>query len=98
MSDALDELLKQGIISKEDHASGIRLRWLYTILFGSPDVSAYPDGWPHGYDNIVKELTRNGVKTMMLNVCIFNTATKRVKDLSKGFNILKRYAKETDSE
>ena len=40
-TEPLDLCLKKRLITTNQHTSGIRLRWLYTIRFGSPDVSAY---------------------------------------------------------
>jgi hypothetical protein len=40
----IDLCLKKGLISEHEHQAAIRLRWLYTLRFGSPHVSAYdPD-------------------------------------------------------
>ncbi|MCE3233456.1 MAG: hypothetical protein K0R98_1713 [Rickettsiaceae bacterium] len=37
----LDLCLKKQIIESSEHEAGIRLRWLYTLRFGAPDISAY---------------------------------------------------------
>jgi hypothetical protein len=37
----LDLCLKKKLISSNEHKAGIRLRWLYTLRFGSPGISAY---------------------------------------------------------
>lgn len=37
----LDYCLKRQIISEAQHRSGIHLRWLHTLRFGAPTVSAY---------------------------------------------------------
>lgn len=40
----LDLCLSKGIITEQQHNAGIRLRWLYTLKFGAPTISAYlPD-------------------------------------------------------
>ena len=38
--EALDLCLERRIISDEQHKSAIRFRWLYTIRFGAPNISA----------------------------------------------------------
>lgn len=47
-SEALDLCLERGIINKRQHWCGVHLRWLYTIRYGAPSVSAvqlcYYDG------------------------------------------------------
>lgn len=40
-TEPLDLCLKKQLIKLEEHEAGIRLRWLYTLKFGSPDISAY---------------------------------------------------------
>jgi hypothetical protein len=40
-AEPLDLCLKKGLICDEEHNAGIRLRWLYTLRFGAPDISAY---------------------------------------------------------
>lgn len=40
-TEPLDLCLKQEIIDKEQHAYGIRFRWLYTLKFGLPSAKAY---------------------------------------------------------
>lgn len=40
-TEAIDLCLKKDLITQEQHQSAIRLRWLYTLKFGSPDISAY---------------------------------------------------------
>jgi hypothetical protein len=43
-SEPLDLCWSRGLINELQHASGIRLRWLYTLRFGAPTLSAYsPD-------------------------------------------------------
>ncbi len=43
--EALDLALARGVIEQNAHEAGLRLRWLYTLRFGAPNVSAYdPDG------------------------------------------------------
>jgi hypothetical protein len=37
----LDLCLKKSLINTDEHKTGIRLRWLYTLRFGSPGISAY---------------------------------------------------------
>ncbi len=37
----LDLCLKKNLINDDEHKAGIRLRWLYTLRFGSPGISAY---------------------------------------------------------
>ncbi len=37
----LDLCLKRELIDVYQHEAGLRLRWLYTLRFGSPDVGAY---------------------------------------------------------
>lgn len=39
-SEPLDLCLERGIITIDEHWAGIHLRWLYTIIFGAPTVSA----------------------------------------------------------
>lgn len=36
----LDLCLKRGLISKDEHWAGIHFRWLYTLCFGAPGISA----------------------------------------------------------
>ncbi|MDA0780985.1 MAG: hypothetical protein PQ612_01355 [Rickettsiales bacterium] len=40
-TEPLDLCLKKKLISQDEHEAGIRLRWLYTLRFGSPNISAY---------------------------------------------------------
>ena len=40
-TEPLDLCFKKQLITIEEHEAGIRLRWLYTLKFGSPDISAY---------------------------------------------------------
>ncbi len=40
-TEPLDLCLKKGLICDEEHNAGIRLRWLYTLRFGAPDINAY---------------------------------------------------------
>jgi hypothetical protein len=40
-SEALDLCLEKRLISSEQHSAGIRLRWLYTLIFGPPVISGY---------------------------------------------------------
>lgn len=40
-TEALDLCLKKSIITQEQHEAAMRLRWLYTLRFGAPDISAY---------------------------------------------------------
>jgi hypothetical protein len=40
-AEPLDLCLKKQLITEEEHEAGIRLRWLYTLRFGSPNISAY---------------------------------------------------------
>lgn len=35
----LDYLLKQNLITSDQHWAGIHFRWLYTIVFGIPNIS-----------------------------------------------------------
>jgi hypothetical protein len=37
----LDLCLKRGVISEAQHRAGIHFRWLHTLRFGAPTVSAY---------------------------------------------------------
>lgn len=39
-TEPLDLCLQRGIISQDEHWAGIHFRWLYTIIFGAPTVSA----------------------------------------------------------
>jgi hypothetical protein len=40
-AEPLDVCLSRKIINEQQHAAGLRLRWLYTLRFGSPDIGAY---------------------------------------------------------
>lgn len=40
-SEPLDLCLTKKLICIDEHEAGIRLRWLYTLRFGSPQISAY---------------------------------------------------------
>lgn len=40
-TEPLDLCLQRNLISVEQHNAGIRLRWLYTLRFGAPTISAY---------------------------------------------------------
>lgn len=39
-ADPLDTCLRKGLIDKDGHMAAIHLRWLYTLRFGAPGVSA----------------------------------------------------------
>ena len=39
--DPLDICLDKGLVDSFEHSAGLRLRWLYSLLFGSPIISAY---------------------------------------------------------
>jgi hypothetical protein len=87
-TEPLDLALKKKLITQEEHQAGIRLRWLYTLRFGSPDVSAYSldagascfrndnDEWLKAryaeYENILHTLETIQAKRIIVNVCIFN--------------------------
>lgn len=43
--EALDLAFKRALIDEKEHEAAMRLRWLYHLRFGSPNVKAYdPDG------------------------------------------------------
>ena len=62
-TEPLDLCLSKKLISTEEHEAGIRLRWLYTLRFGSPDISAYrfepPSSSMHRDDNSEWRKERN---------------------------------------
>lgn len=39
-SEAIDLCLERGIISQVQHRAGLHLRWLYTLRYGAPGISA----------------------------------------------------------
>ncbi len=45
-TEALDLCLKRSLIDIDEHEAGLRLRWLYTLRYGSPGIRAYhPDNF-----------------------------------------------------
>lgn len=48
--EALDLCLKKGLIDENEHQAGLRLRWLYKIKFGSPNIKAYSINIYGGYE------------------------------------------------
>lgn len=40
-AEPIDLCLKRGLIDQLEHESAIRLKWLYTLRFGAPGISAY---------------------------------------------------------
>ena len=44
----LDLCFSKGLITDEQRNAGSRFRWLYTLKFGAPTVSAYDPGHPGG--------------------------------------------------
>ena len=43
-TEPLDLCFQRGLINEQQHNAGMRLRWLYTLKFGAPTISAYsPD-------------------------------------------------------
>jgi hypothetical protein len=39
--EALDLCLKKNLINEIEHQAGMKLRWLYSLKFGSPNIRAY---------------------------------------------------------
>ena len=44
----LDLCLRKEIVDEEQHAYGMRFRWLYTLKFGLPSAKAYDPARSHG--------------------------------------------------
>jgi hypothetical protein len=54
-AEAIDVCLERNILNAEQHWCGLHLRWLHTIRFGAPGVSAFDltriDGYDMGIDD-----------------------------------------------
>ena len=96
-SEPLDIYFKDKIISEDEHQSGMRLRWLYTLRYGAPTLqtkliqqqgfeSKYNDEkWlvnkQQQYRFILGELQKSKVAKIVLGVCVFNEAVNKLNQL-----------------
>jgi len=56
-TEPIDLCLNKKLITQEEHRAGLRLRWLYTLRFGSPGISAHdPEGSKGHYNKEYDEL------------------------------------------
>jgi hypothetical protein len=93
----LDVYFKNKIISEDEHQSGMRLRWLYTLRYGAPTLqtkllqqqgfeSKYNDEeWlmkkQQQYRFIIGELQKSDLAKIVLGVCVFNEAVNKFNQL-----------------
>lgn len=85
-SEPLDLCLARGLITEVQHSAGLRLRWLYTLRLGAPNISAYSpekggklckyedSGWlarkQLEYKKMLAALDKTGARRIVANVCI----------------------------
>lgn len=91
-AEPLDLYYKKGLITDAQRSAGLRLRWLYTLVFGSPGIKALKlsdepisirdddPAWRAAreteYTEIMAILAKAKCKKMTLNVCVFNISCK----------------------
>jgi hypothetical protein len=84
----LDLCLKNRIITPLEHASGIKLRWIYTLRFGAPTVQSkslqtnlhtnreydeeFLQNIQRKYRTIIETLKQARAHKVVMNICIFN--------------------------